>query len=222
MKARDLTTINVITGLAVIHFLLKTKGTPLETATWFYAMTWLISLIMLLWIQMYQGHPSSSGVTDYDENLRRKDLPWLFGGLAGMVIVSSVLVAGFTRSALCVPRPGAVLSAAAPMSTAALTDDLLYNFVLVAPAEETMKLMSILALYGKTRNKWLSVAFPVGIWAVLHGYFAYVGPLMLVLIASAFISGLILYVVMQQTSSLLNAVLCHACFNSLVILFSFF
>jgi len=222
MQSRDLTTINVVTGLAVIHFLLKTKGTPLEAATWFYALTWLISLIMLLWMQVYQGHPSSGDVTDYDENLRREHLPWLIGGIAAMIIVSSVLVASFTRSALYVPRPGAVLSAAAPLSTAALMDDLLYNFVLVAPAEETMKLMGILALYGKTGNKWLSVAFPVGVWAALHGYFAYVGTLMPVLILSAFISGLILYVVMQQTGSLLNAVLAHACFNSVVVLSSLF
>lgn len=221
MGARDLTIINVVTGLAVIHFLLKTKGTPLEAATWFYAMTWIISLIMLLWMQVYHGQPSPNDVTDYDENLSREHLPWLFGSVAVIVIVSSVLVAGFTKSALYVPRPGAVLSTA-PLSTAALIDDLLYNFVLVAPAEETMKLMGIMALYQKTRNEWISVAVPVGIWASLHGYFAYVGTLMPVLIFSAFLSGLILYVIMKQTGSLLNAVLAHSLFNSLVILSSLF
>jgi len=221
MEARDLLLINVVTGLAVIHFLLKTKGTPLEAATWFYAMTWIISLIMLLFMQVYYGQPTPKDVTDYDENLRREHLPWLFGGVAAIVIISSVLVAGFTRSALYVPRPGAVLSTA-PLSTAALIDDLLYNFVLVAPAEETMKLMGILALYQKTRNELVSVAVPVGIWASLHGYFAYVGTLMPVLIFSAFLSGLVLYVVMRQTGSLLNAVLTHSIFNSLIVLSSLF
>jgi membrane protease YdiL (CAAX protease family) len=221
MKARDLTIINVVTGLAVIHFLLKTKDTLLEAATWFYAMTWIISLVMLLWMQVYHGQPSPRDVTDYDENLSRNHLPWLFGGVAAVVIVSSVLVAGFTRSALYVPRPSAVLSSV-PLSSAALIDDLLYNFVLVAPAEETMKLMGIMALYQKTRNEWISVAVPVGIWAGLHGYFAYVGGLMPVLIFSAFLSGLVLYVVMRQTGSLLNAVLAHAAFNSLIVLSSLF
>jgi len=221
MEARDLLLINVFTGLAVIHFLLKTKGTVLEGATWFYAMMWIISLIMLIFMQLYYGQPTQENVTDYDENLRRGHLPWLFGGVAAIVIVSSVIVAGFTRSSLYVPRPGAVLSAA-PLSASAMVDDLLYNFVLVAPAEETMKLMGIMALYQKTRNELVSVTVPVGIWAVLHGYFAYVGSLQLVLIFSAFISGLILYAVMRQTGSLLNAVLAHGIYNSLVILSSLF
>jgi membrane protease YdiL (CAAX protease family) len=43
-----------------------------------------------------------------------------------------------------------------------------------------------------------------------------------VLIFSAFLSGLVLYIVMRQTGSLLNAVLAHAIFNILVVLSSLF
>jgi len=220
---RDLILINVITALAAINFLLKTKGTSLETATWFYVMSWILSLVMLLFMQLYCGKPTGDyeNVTDYDENLRRSNLPWLVGGVAAMVIVSCVIISGFTRSALYVPRPGAVLETA-PLSVSAVVDDILYNFVLVAPAEETMKLMGMMALYYKTKNRPLSIGIPSGIWAAFHGYFAYVGSTAPVLIVSAFVSGVILFVVMWKTGALLNAQIAHGSFNTIVILSSLF
>lgn len=219
-KTRDLLVINAVTGLAAVNFLLKTKGTPLETPTWFYVLTWLISLIMLLFIQVYHGHPSPTDVTDYDENLRRKHLPWLLGGVIAMLMISSIMVAGYTESSLYVPRPGAVLSTT-PLSTESLMDDVLYNFVLVAPAEETLKLMVILAIFLKIKNLLISVGFPVGVWATFHAYFAYSGPLMPVLVFSAFLSGIVLFLVLKKTGSLLNAITAHGSFNTTVIFASF-
>jgi len=132
-----------------------------------------------------------------------------------------VLVSSFTRSAIYVPRPGSLLSMG-QQSTAALVDDLLYNVVLVAPAEESMKLVGILALYRRTKNTPVSVAAPTGFWAVLHSYQAYQGTLMPILVLSAFISGLILFLVLKYTRSLLNAQIAHAGFNSIVVLMSAF
>lgn len=216
-KARDLLVFNVFTGLAAVHFLLKTIGTPMEEGTWIYTLMWIMSLVLLLWLRVYGGERGD--VVDYDENLRREHLPWIFGGLAGIIVVSTVIVsaaAGAMRSVLYVPRPSALLSGL-PVS-ATLVDDLLYNFVLVAPAEETVKLMGILTLYRKTGNEIISVCVPVGIWAVLHAYHAYLGPLQPVLVLSAFISGLILYAVLKYTKSLQNAIITHGLYNSLVIL----
>lgn len=211
---RDLLLVNVITGLAAIHYLLKTKGTAAETTTWFYVLVWMISLIMLLWIQVYCGRPD--GTLDYDENLSRKHVAWLVGGVVAVVLTSSLLVSGVARNALYVPQ----LNVETSSSLTVMLDSVLYNFVLVAPAEETMKVMGIMALYHKTRNEALSVVTSIGVWATLHGYFAYVGAFMPLLTACAFISGIILYYVMKQTGSILNAIIAHAVYNGIVILSS--
>jgi len=218
-ESRDLIIFNVLVGLAGVHFLLKTQGTYLEKPTWLFILIWLISLILLLWLRMYHGERDD--IVDYDENLKRDHLPLIFGAVAAIVIVSSVLVSSFTRSAIYVPRPSSLLSMG-QQSTAALVDDLLYNVVLVAPAEESMKLVGILALYRRTKNTPVSVAAPIGFWAVLHSYQAYQGTLMPILVLSAFISGLILFLVLKYTRSLLNAQIAHAGFNSIVVLMSAF
>ena len=216
--ARDLIIFNVLVGLAAVHFLLKTLGTYLEKATWVFLTMWIMSLVLLVWLRVYGGERGD--IVDYDENLKRDHLPIIFGAVAAMVIVSSVLVSSFTRSAIYVPRPGLALSLG-HLSTAGLVDDLLYNVVLVAPAEESMKLVGILALYRRTRNTPISVAAPVGFWAVLHAYQSYQGELMPILVFSAFLSGIILFLVLKYTRSLLNAQIAHAGFNSIVILMSF-
>ena len=215
---RDLLLFNVVTALAAIHYLLKTKGTPLETATWLFMLMWILSLVMLLWLRIYGGEKKD---IVYDEDLKKQDLPILIGSIGAIVITASVVVtvSGLVRSAIYVPRPGAVLSDM-PLSTSAIIDDLLYNFVLVAPAEESMKLMGIIALYRKFHNEALAVAIPVGVWAAFHGYYSYVGPLMWELIAAAFVSGLVLYLSLKLSRSLLNAIITHGAYNCLVVLTS--
>jgi membrane protease YdiL (CAAX protease family) len=214
---RDLLLFFVFTALAAIHYLLKTKGTPLEAPTWLFLLMWVLSMVMLIWLRLYGGEREDA--VDYDEDLNRRHLPVLVAAIAGIIVVASVIVSisGLVQSALVVPRPGAVLSQM-PASAPAIIDDLLYNFVLVAPAEETMKLMGIIALYRKTRNEPLSVSVPVGIWSAFHGYYSYVGQLMWPLIAAAFAAGFILYLSMKHTRSLLNAIIVHGSYNCLVIL----
>jgi len=216
---RDLLLFFVVTALAAIHYLLKTKGTPLEAPTWLFLLMWVLSMVMLIWLRIYGGEKED--VVDYDEDLNRKDVPVLIATIAGVIITASVVVSisGLVQSAIVIPRPGAVLSQV-PTSTSAIIDDLLYNFVLVAPAEECMKLMGIIALYRKTGNELLSVGVPVGIWAGFHGYYSYVGTLMWPLIIAAFISGFILYLNMKYTRSLLNAIIAHGSYNCLVIIAS--
>ncbi|MEM2922475.1 MAG: hypothetical protein QXF26_09200, partial [Candidatus Bathyarchaeia archaeon] len=144
---RDLIVFFAVSALASVHFLLKTRGTVLEQATWVYMLMLVMSLILLLWLRLYHGE--AGDLVDYDENLKRSHLPILFGSVAAIVMINSVIVSMYARSAIYVPRPGALLSEV-PLSTAALVDDLLYNFVLVAPAEEAVKLMAMLTIYRRT------------------------------------------------------------------------
>lgn len=214
---RDLLLFNMLTVLAIVHFLLKTKGTYLEQATLAYSIMWVMSLLILLWLRVYHGERGD--LVDYDENLKRDHLPLVFGSVAAIALVSSLIVSGLARSALYVPRPSLALGTE-PLSTAGFMDDILYNFVLVAPAEENIKLMAALTLYRKTKRAWVSVGMPVGVWAALHAYQAYLGSLMPVLVFSAFLSGLILFAVVKYTSSLQNAIITHGLFNTLVVLTS--
>jgi membrane protease YdiL (CAAX protease family) len=105
--------------------------------------------------------------------------------------------------------------------TSELVDDLLYNFVLVSPAEESMKLAGMLAIYRLWRNEYVSVGLPVGFWAVLHAYHAYIGSLQAIFVISAFASGLILYAVLKLTGSLENAIVSHAIYNGIVVLLAY-
>lgn len=219
-QARDLILFNVLVGLVGVHFLLKTQGTYLKDATLVFFSMWVMSLVLLLWLRFYGGEKDD--LVDYDENLERSHLPIVAGAIAAMVVVSSLLISGYTRnvrSALYVPRPGLALNAG-NLSFSGLVDDLLYNVVLVAPSEESIKLVGMLALYRWKRNSYIAAAAPVGFWAVLHSYQAYQGPQMPILVASAFVSGIILFLVLKYTKSLVNAQIAHAGFNVFVILVS--
>jgi len=118
-----------------------------------------------------------------------------------------------------VPRPS-LTQAPGIFGSSTVLDDVLYNFFLVSQAEESVKLMAILALYRKTKNEILSAGLPIGAWAIFHAYMAYVGQGMDMFLIAAFLSGIVLYVVLRQTKSLLNAVIAHGIFDTIVILSS--
>ena len=217
-RARDLLIFNVAAGMAAIHFMLSTSGTPLERVTWTYIIMWLVSLILLIWLRLYGGERGD--LVDYDENLKRRHLPLVFGSVAAISILCNLAVSGVsTAGAIYVPQPSFAWSMPQEASRiSAVANDLLYNFVLVANAEENMKLAAALAIYRKTHNKWLSVLLPVGFWAFLHAYQAYTGPYLWIMIAAAFASGLILFKLLETTRSLENAIIAHGIYNSTVVL----
>lgn len=216
---RDLIAFNVLIGLAAVHFLVEEEGTYLWNTTLAYVIIWIMSLILLLWLRFYGGERGD--IVDYDENLARDQLPIVGVAIAVMVVVSSVLISGFglVRSALYVPQPAAALNLG-QSNTVSILDDLLYNIVLVAPAEESLKLVGILALYRKTQNELISIIVPVGFWAVLHAYQSYMGPSMPIMVISAFVSGIILFLVLKYTRSLLNAQFAHSGYNGIIVLAS--
>jgi len=153
-------------------------------------------------------------------------LPWLFGSLAAIAAINILLVSGLRGairfSAIYVPRPSLAQVPGTLSGPATVLDDILYNFFLVAQAEESVKLMAILALYRKTGNALVSAGLPIGIWAVFHAYLAYLGQGMDILLLAAFISGIALFIALKQTKSILNLVISHGLWNSIVVLSSLF
>ena len=212
--ARDLLLYFAVTALGVVHFVLKTKGTTMESVTMAFALMWVMALVLLLMLRSYGGPSGQQGdLVDYDEDLRREHLPILFGSVAAIVVVNVLIVRGLVRSSIYVPRP----SLAQVSTFGPILDDVLYNLVLVAPAEECIKMMAILTIYRRTRNEAISVAAPVGVWAVSHAYLAYLGENMPVLVVGAFLSGIVLYLAVKYTKSLLNAIIAHSVYNVLVL-----
>ena len=123
---------------------------------------------------------------DYDENLQRWHLDTIIAGLLGVELVAfafSFLAGQITTvratmapfSSMWVPQ----MSVGLPQMSLRFYDDILFNFGLVATAEESSKFLAIKAFsmkLGDTRNgRILSVFGPVAFWALIHGYQSYVG-----------------------------------------------
>lgn len=212
---------NVLTLLVAVHYLLLTFDTPMFATTLFYIVMWIVSIVMLIWIRIYY---SEVKWLDYDEDPTRKHfLTWL-AGLAGVVVAASLIPRIVSQvafpTAIYVPSPKRMLAQGAVLDLWSLTSDVLYNICLVANSEETMKTAAHTALYNSTKNELLSIVLPVTVWSVSHGYVAYVGPLQLPLIVAAFTAGIILFLEVKYTRSLLAAILVHGVYNALTLIVS--
>lgn len=212
---------NVVTLLVAVHYLLLTFDTPMFATTLFYIVMWIVSTVMLIWMRIYYGETKW---LDYDEDPTREHFTSWLGGLVGVVgaaaVVPRIIEQAFA-SVIYVPSPKRML-AATPLDLWSLMSDVLFNICLVALAEETMKTASHIALYNSTKNEWISILIPVGIWAVLHGYTAYTGPLQFPLIAAAFAAGLVIFFLEKHTRSLLAATLLHGTYNSIILVIQIF
>ncbi len=212
-----------------VHYYTKTQGTPQEGLITFFIIVWLSSFLVLLALKVY-AREGRSEIVDYDENLQRWHIDYIIAGLLGVELVAfafsflagqvtTVRAATVPFSAMWVPQ-----MSLGPMGLR-FYDDILFNFGLVATAEESSKILAIKAFsmkLGGTRNgRILSVFGPVAFWALLHGYNSYVGygeMVMWLMILSAFISGLIMYYAVKETKNILVVLIIHGLHNTLVIL----
>jgi len=209
-----------------VHYYTKTQGTAQEGLITFFIIVWLASFLVLLALKVY-AREGSSEIVDYDENLQRWHLDYIIGGLLGVELVAIFFsfiagqVSQVQLSAIGVPFSSMVV----PQMSLRFYDDILFNMGLVATAEESSKILAIKAFsmkLGGTRNgRIISVFGPVAFWALLHGYNSYVGygeVVMWLMIASAFISGLIMYYAVRETKSILVAFIIHGLHNAFVVL----
>lgn len=210
-----------LTAFIVAHFLLQDFPN-----TEFYLALLLISFMVLLGLKYY--HRDKELFVDFDEDLNVGSWLWIAVGTFAVFVVSSFFVKAFAESSIYVPSFQYGIVYLQQFQLPPYFNDVLFNIVLVAPAEELSKLVTMQVLYlfmykGASRShSWgikeaVAVGVPVGIWSILHVYRnpAYIGNLMLVV--SAFIAGLIIFAVLYKTKSILAAILCHGFYNSLVI-----
>lgn len=207
-----------VAGLASMHFLLETADTPAFWSTLIYVCMWLIGGFLLGLLRIYGGASGQGGdLVDYDEDLQRSDLYLVLGAVAGMLILSTILVSipGYAESALFVPQPSRTLSLDLPSIT--VLKDVLYNYTLVAVGEETVKIAFILILFRRFRKKWLSLIVVIGSWSIWHLYLSYIGVLAPIMTLAAFLSGIIMYFLVEYTESLVNTIIAHGTYNSILI-----
>ena len=201
--------------LISLHYYTKTQESAAQGYVEFFIIVWLVSFIGLIALRMWVPEPSRAEVVDYDENLSWQHLDRIILGL---------LLVEMTAIAVNLLGSAAVTAMWIPSLSLNWYDDLLFNIGLVATAEESAKVLAIKALQmrlGDTpEGRAFSVAMPIAFWAVLHGYHSYAvyGSEMWLLIAAAFISGLIMYWVLRETRSIMSCYIIHGAYNALVIL----
>jgi len=221
---RDLILYFAFAGLPIVSFWLQQEAYP-ETP--FYASMLVVFLIILVWMKSYYKDKSHAKLVDFDENLHASSFLWIIGGIVACYIVASVIVRTFATSALVVPRHMAEISYFG-FQLSPLWNDVLFQMALVATAEELSKVVVMLAIYmrlksakfGDGLSRLVAIVVPIFFWAMMHVYRnpAYQGTNMIVMVAAAFVAGLIIYGVMYKTKNLLGAILTHAGYNILIIL----
>lgn len=231
LKAVDLILFWGLFGtLGVMHSLLLTNGTPWESVTYFYIITWIAALAVLAMCLIFWG----TNVLNFYEPLSRNKLWFLLGGFFAILFISSILVRAFTKSSIWVPQPKMSLTIGS-LSLSDVVNDLYYQLGLVANAEETsiLTLTLVLKMYFeslpqhatlKKGSLYGAIFLTRAGWAGLHAYVSYVGVLMPILVLSAFISGCIISwcAYNEKVKSFLVAVLIHFFFNASIVLASAF
>lgn len=228
--ARDLLVYLAFCALPIAGFLLA-QPLPGYSAsdTQFYLGLLVISFVVIVsFVSMYSNEIGE--FLKFDNELRGFSLALIAGGVIGCLVFASIIVSHFISpslvSSIIVPKISLNLSINS-VTLPALWGNILYNMTLVAPAEETSKLVTMLGFYlgfknflGKSGASVLGTVVPIGVWATLHTYEnpAYQGQYAFIMVGTAFIAGLIIYGVMRKTNSLLAAILVHGLYN-IVLLF---
>lgn len=219
MKGRDFIVYSAFSVLPAASFLLL--GYP--DASFFVALLVFSLVVVALMLQMRKGEGGM--LLQFDADLDVKALLAIAMGVFGCFMVARVLSPAEVKTSLYVPMANMQLTIG-DFVLPKFWSDLLFQFTLVAPAEESSKLVTQLALFDRLKGAFglgaariVSITVPVLMWALLHTYRnpAYMGQYMIIMVATAFVAGIIMYAVMWYTKSVLASILVHACFNGLVI-----
>ncbi len=221
--ARDLIMYFAFAALPIATYLLRGVGD-----TNFYLSLEMMGLVVLLWMRFY--YKDSDQLVVYDQNLNPTSLAYIAGGVAAIVLISSFITSSVSKSILYVPMNRLGMSFG-QFQLSNFWDDILFQLVLVAPAEELTKLVVHLSFYiwlrqsiGEGIARFVAILAPIGFWAVLHTYRnpAYMGSDMWIMVTAAFLGGIIIFAVTKYTKSLLAGILTHFAYNSIIVYASYY
>lgn len=175
-----------------------------------FGMVYLFSIVAIMFMRVRFGEAP----IPWSQDLDRRALGLVLVGLVGVLAVSTVATSFFFTSIIYVPRFSVQLA-----SLPQVASDVVYQFTVVAPAEEFAVLAIAMGLY-KGIPRLQEPIFALGasrlLWAVAHGYLAYGAQWNL--LAAAFLAGLVMSYLMLETRSILTPWLIHGAYNSLIVL----
>jgi len=217
----DLVAYVTLSVFPISYFLLSTYNTPLFSNTLAFSIMLATSLLALLAVKMYMPEIGEEGeISDFDENLTLNSLVVALMVGFGVLALAGLIARLPTQTLIYVPKPNVEVFSIGPISSV-VVGNILYQFTLVAPAEECLKTAGIYALHSRLGEvqfgEAISVALPVALWAVFHTILAGFTPL---LVATAFAAGLVFYAGQRYTGSILTAILAHAIYNGAVVALS--
>lgn len=218
MKGRDFIVYFAFSVLPVASFLLL--GYPDAS---FYLALLVFSLVVIgLMLQMKKGEKF---LLEFEHDLDLKAILAIAVGAIGCLVTATAMVSNFVKSSLYVPVANMQLTIG-DFVLPKFWSDVLFQLTLVAPSEESSKLVTQLAMFDRLKGAFgagaarvVSITLPIVFWALLHTYRnpGYMGEYMFVMVGTAFLAGIIMYAVMWYTKSVLGAILVHGAYNCIVI-----
>ena len=215
MPSRQLPDVIIYALFAVIpdaYFLLSTYGTPNFGIVAAYALLLAIAIAALAAVQ--RSHVIEE--IKFENNLDRKGLAMSLG-LGVVAFFFAGLLFGFKtfQSAILVEsvRPLALGTTSVNSSTTALLTNILWQWTMVAPAEEIMKVAAIIAFYSRWKNVTMASTAGIALWAGLHTILAGFSWWMVFV---AFILGVLFYLPLMLRGAILGSIEAHATYNTLV------
>jgi len=194
----------------IFYFLLATYNTPTYYVTLGFAVMLPLGFAILVALKSWRSPFIFEGI-DFDENLTRHGLALslVLGALPALLLMFFNIAGNFSvfQTCLYIPKSGVTLGAMPVLG------DVLYQFSLVAPAEETFKVVGIYAPYTRLQDERVAV-LPITIWAFLHTILA--GFTVPMVLFAVFIGGLWFWL-LKETKSIVAPILAHSVYNSVVI-----
>jgi len=199
------------------YFLLSSYGTDRFQTVAAYSLILAFGIVAI-----YAVGKSGSRATEpvWDRNMDRFGLLISFG-LGAVAFFFGGILFGFKpyQSSILVLNIGATTlqtasATATDLSIASIISNVLWQGSMVSPAEELMKVAGLYSLYSRWRNEAMAVMVTIGLWAGLHtllvGFTWW-------MIFVAWVVGLLFYIPMRVTGSILASFFSHWMYNSLTI-----
>ena len=215
MPSKQLPDVIIFALFAVIpdaYFLLSTYGTPNFGVVAAYALILAIAIGALAAVQRSKVMEEIK----FENNLDRTGLA-LSIGLGVVAFFFAGLLFGFKtfQSAILVEnvKPLALGTTAVNSNVTDLLTNILWQWTMVAPAEEIMKVAAILAFYSRWKNLPMAVSTGIAMWAGLHTILAGFTWWMVFV---AFVLGMLFYIPLMLRGSILGSIYSHSTYNTLV------
>lgn len=201
----DISIFLIVFAVSITYFILKTYNqSNLFSATLAFTVMASVSLFAALYTQSDES---------YYENLTLPGLMYVLIAVGAMIAVGSIFVGVFGASVLYYPTVFSALATAGGASSifTSILGEMVYQFTAVATGEELLKFVAYTELKNRYQSLVLAVAISVGFWAGFHALQAYQN---VYYVIPAFICGLILLWLLENTKSLIAPVIAHGLYNT--------